>query len=105
MEEKEPMGDRIKKRRLRKGWSQRELARQATIDVAWVSRLETGERANVSLAVAKRLALALDVSLDYLSGMYDDPGMRPTTGDAVGSQAPVAVVCTRCECTIPTIVT
>ena len=66
------IGERIKLYREKKGWNQRELARQAQVDHAWIYRLETGERNNISLEAAKRLAKALGVTLDYLAGMYDD---------------------------------
>jgi transcriptional regulator with XRE-family HTH domain len=65
------LGDRIKVWREKKGWGQRELARQARLDVSWISRLESGERANISLEAAARLARALGVSTDYLAGIPD----------------------------------
>jgi transcriptional regulator with XRE-family HTH domain len=64
------VGARIKRQRERKGWSQRELARRAAVDVSWISRLESGERTGASFAVMTRIAVALDVSLDYLAGRY-----------------------------------
>lgn len=66
------LGDRIKTYREKKGWNQRELARQARVDHAWIYRLESGERNNISLEAAKRLAQALGVTVDYLAGMYGD---------------------------------
>lgn len=63
------VGERIKRLRETKGWSQRDLARAATIDHAWLSRLESGERNNLSLEGAKQVALALGCSIDYLAGM------------------------------------
>jgi transcriptional regulator with XRE-family HTH domain len=64
--------DRVRHARSKRGLSQRDLAKQAQIDHAWVSRLEAGERNNISLLAAKRLAEALQVSLDYLAGMYEE---------------------------------
>jgi len=69
----EDLGQRLKKQRERRGWTLRELARHAKIDAGWLSRLETGERRNLSLEAAARLALALGVSVDYLAGLTDRP--------------------------------
>lgn len=66
------LGERIKILREKRGWNQRELARMAEVDHAWIYRLETGERHNISLDAAKRLARALGVSLDILAGMYEE---------------------------------
>jgi len=66
------LGDRIKRLRERRDWNQRELARRAQVDHAWIYRLENGERHNISLEAAKRLATALGVSLDVLAGMHEE---------------------------------
>src|SRR5882724_11060619 len=66
--------ERIKRLRERRGWNQRELARRAQVDHAWIYRLENGERHNISLDAAKRLATALGVSLDVLAGMHEELG-------------------------------
>lgn len=60
--------DRLKSCRQSKRLTLRELAKLATVDAGWISRLESGERQNISLLAAVRLANALHVSLDYLSG-------------------------------------
>jgi transcriptional regulator with XRE-family HTH domain len=67
------LGDRIKEHRERHGWTLRELARLAAVDAAWIQRLESGQRHNISLDAAKRVALVLGVSLDYLAGIIDRP--------------------------------
>ena len=66
------LGQRLKILRDKHGWNQRELARRAQVDHAWINRLETGERHNISLEAAKRLALTLGVSLDVLAGMHEE---------------------------------
>jgi len=71
------LGDRIKTMREKRQLSQRELAKRAGIDHAWIARLEAGERHNISLAAARRLAEVLQVSVDYLAGMYDDATTPP----------------------------
>jgi transcriptional regulator with XRE-family HTH domain len=59
--------------RLKKQWSARELARLAQVPHETISRLENARQRYPSLPVAKRLAQALGVTLDYLAGMYVDP--------------------------------
>ena len=57
---------RLKELRLARGWSQAELARRAGLDVATVSRLETGRRKNPRLETLGSLAKALDCDPGYL---------------------------------------
>lgn len=67
------IGERIKKQRERRGWTIRELGRHAKVDAGWISRLEAGERRNISIEAAARIALALGVSVDYIAGVIDRP--------------------------------
>jgi transcriptional regulator with XRE-family HTH domain len=67
-------GRRLKKIRLERGLSSRELGRRADIPHETISRLENNSRANPSLPAAMRLAQALGVTLDYLAGMYEEEG-------------------------------
>jgi transcriptional regulator with XRE-family HTH domain len=69
---KRSFGDRIIYLRSKRNLSQSELARQAGIPYSTLCSLETGLRSGekVSLGIAKRLALALGVTLDYLAGIY-----------------------------------
>lgn len=62
------LGERLKHARERKGWSQRELARQAGVRHAIISELETGKKTDTMGSILKRLARALGVSVDYLLG-------------------------------------
>jgi transcriptional regulator with XRE-family HTH domain len=64
------IGHRV--RRVKRGWSVRELARRAQVSPGAVSKLEGGVRVSPSLELGKRLAKALGVTLDYLAGMYDE---------------------------------
>ena len=65
------LGDRLKLAREKKGWSQRELGRQAHVRYATISELETGVRTAMNTDTAKRLAQALGVTMDWLIGMYE----------------------------------
>ena len=80
------LGQRIKQARERKGWSQRELARQAGVRHAIISELETGKKTDTIGVILKRLARALGVSVDYLLGTFEDDDQ----GD--GEPASVALV-------------
>ena len=71
------LGNRIKKFRHARGWTMRDLAKLSRVDHAWICRVETGERSNISLEAATRVAQALGVSLDYLAGLTFDPTPRP----------------------------
>ncbi len=56
----------IKQLRERQGLSQRALAQRVKVTDAYIAMLETGKRKNPSLAVLKRLAKALRVSVSEL---------------------------------------
>lgn len=65
-------GERIALKREEKGWSQRELARQAGIAHTQVADLERGTRRGAGVDVAKRLARALGTSVDWLIGTWEE---------------------------------
>lgn len=74
-------GDRLQRLRLARGLSRRQLEIQAGIPHGIVSRLErSAQRAYPSVPVAMRLARVLQVSVDYLIGMYEeeDGELSPT---------------------------
>jgi transcriptional regulator with XRE-family HTH domain len=54
------------------GLSAKTLADLADIDMRHVYRLEAEKRPNVSAVVLARVAVALDVTLEYLLGLTDD---------------------------------
>jgi transcriptional regulator with XRE-family HTH domain len=66
------LGDRIKRERERRGWSQNELARRAQVRQAQLSEVESGKRHDMMASILRRIARTLGVSMDYLAGMYDD---------------------------------
>lgn len=80
-------GERIIYLRNRQGISQAELARRAGIGQSTLHGYENGNRSTqgMSVAIAQRLARALGVSLDYLTGMYDAGELQPTGEALVGT--------------------
>jgi len=64
------LGSKITELRKQKGWSQSELARHIEVSREIVGRYERNE-AVPSIEVAKRLAEAFEVSLDYMVGNAD----------------------------------
>jgi transcriptional regulator with XRE-family HTH domain len=60
-------GERLRELRVAKGMNQTELADAAGVSQNGLSQWERGER-EPSLAMAAKLAAALDVSLDELAG-------------------------------------
>lgn len=63
------VAERIKERRLALGWTQRELADKSGFHVSAISHYETGQR-KPCLRNARRIAEALNVTIDDLCGQY-----------------------------------
>ena len=63
--------ERLRRLRLAKRLSRRQLENEADIPHGIVSRIESGRQDYPSVPVAMRLARVLGVSLDYLVGMYE----------------------------------
>jgi transcriptional regulator with XRE-family HTH domain len=83
------LGQRIKQARERKGWSQRELARQAGVRHAIISELETGKKMDTIGVILKRLARALGVSVDYMLGTFEEDNQgddKPADVALVGAE-------------------
>lgn len=70
--------DRLRSLREQRGWSQRELARLCGFGEGQVRKYEL-ESNDPSSTHLKRMAELLEVSLDFLVGMTDDP--RGHVGD------------------------
>jgi transcriptional regulator with XRE-family HTH domain len=64
--------DRLKTTRERHGWSQRELGRMCGFEETLISKYERGE-VDPSSSTIKLIAQNLDVSIDYLLGITDEP--------------------------------
>jgi transcriptional regulator with XRE-family HTH domain len=75
--EKSPFGSRLREARIKKGFSQAELAALLGYkrDVS-VSNLETSRAENVGLGVLARLAEVLDVDLHWLITGQESPGEK-----------------------------
>jgi len=71
------VGERLRKRRLELGISQRELARRLGVRYATLSDLERGVREEMTIALLRKLARALGVTSDWLIGMYEDEDSEP----------------------------
>ncbi len=65
-------GDRLKRLREARGWSQQELADRAQVPYITIYRCERGLHQEPRVSVAARLARALGVSLDVLANTYGD---------------------------------
>lgn len=75
------LGDRmsrLKKLRKERGFSQIKMQVLTGIDQSDYSKIETGKR-GMSFEQCRRIALALDTSMDYLAGLTNDPSPYPRT--------------------------
>ena len=61
---------RMKELRKKKGFSQVRMQMLTGIDQSDYSKIETGKR-NMSFEQCRRIALALETSMDYLAGLTD----------------------------------
>jgi transcriptional regulator with XRE-family HTH domain len=92
------VGKRIRRLREKHGLTLRALAAKAGVPTSSINAVEQGTRAGarLSLETGKKLALALGVTLDYLSGMHealgrdDEESSAETTGKHRRHAAPVA---------------
>lgn len=62
------LGQNIRKYRIQKGWSQKQLGDAVNIDRTEISRIENGERGAMSCIMLRKFAKALGVSMDELMG-------------------------------------
>jgi transcriptional regulator with XRE-family HTH domain len=60
------LGQRVRAFRLRSGMSQNELAKRAGVPRPVITRLESGNQADVTLSVAMKLAGTLNITVDML---------------------------------------
>ena len=67
---------RLKAARRAKGWTQTELGKRSGVHFMAVSRLERGEKKDVTGRTLRKLACALATTADYLLGLTDEPRPR-----------------------------
>ena len=64
--------ERLRQARQRCGWSQTELGKRSGVHHMAISRLERGEKKDVTGGTLRKLALTLGVSADWLLGIEDE---------------------------------
>jgi transcriptional regulator with XRE-family HTH domain len=74
------LGQRVRKLRREKDWTQAELANRASMGVNTIARLERGGIQDLKGQAIVRLACALGASMDYLCGSFEYLGKKG--GDA-----------------------
>ena len=67
---------RLKKLRKEKGYTQVRMQMLTGIDQSDYSKIESGKR-YYTFEQCRKIALALDTSMDYLAGITDDPAPYP----------------------------
>ncbi len=67
---------RIRELRKARGYTQVKMQFLTGIDQSDYSKIESGRR-NMTFEQCRRIALALETSMDYLAGMTDDPNPYP----------------------------
>lgn len=68
--------DRLKKLRKSKGYTQIKMQMLTGIDQSGYSKIENGKR-YYTFEQCRRIAVALDTSMDYLAGLTDSPAPYP----------------------------
>lgn len=72
--------ERLKNLRLKRGYTQIKMQLLTGIDQSDYSKIENGKR-YYTFEQCKRIALALDTSMDYLAGLTDDPTPYPRSSN------------------------
>ncbi len=75
---------RLKQLRKARGYSQVKIQMLTGIDQSDYSKIESGKR-NLSFEQCRRLAVALETSMDYLAGLTDEPNPYPRAGHSQSS--------------------
>ena len=70
---KDGLCERLQSSRRARGLTQKELEQVSGVPHNTISRIELGRNPEISTGTLKKLALALNVSTDYLLGLKDDP--------------------------------
>ena len=80
------MMNRLKQLRLEKGYTQIKMQMLTGIDQSDYSKLENGKR-YYTFEQCRRLALALETSMDYLAGLTDEKKPSPSPLDSTSRQS------------------
>ena len=67
---------RLRDLRVKRGYSQVKMQMLTGIDQSDYSKIETGKR-NMSFEQCRRIALALETSMDYLAGLTEEENPYP----------------------------
>jgi transcriptional regulator with XRE-family HTH domain len=73
------LGEKITALRLRRGWSQNQLAERAGIDKGHLSKIVRGTYPNPGRTTLLKLSAALGESIEMITGDHPFPMVRPTT--------------------------
>ena len=76
---------KLKDLRKKRGYTQVKMQMMTGIDQSDYSKLETGRR-YYTYEQLRRIALALDTSMDYLADLTDDPRPYPRKNNELGKQ-------------------
>lgn len=77
------VGARVQEARERRGWSKRQLAQRAGVNDATILRIERGETPNPGTETLRKIAGALGVSYEELSGERTGPPAAQVLGGVV----------------------
>lgn len=76
--------DRLKKLRKVRGYTQIKMQLLTGIDQSDYSKIESGKR-HYTFEQCKRIAIALQTSMDYLAGLTDNPSPYPRNDESASS--------------------
>ena len=78
--------------RKERGYSQVKMQMLTGIDQSDYSKIESGKR-NMTFEQCRRIALALETSMDYLAGLTDEQQPYPKSKDRCRCSGPVLFAC------------
>jgi len=76
------MGERIRSRREQLGLTQADLSRLIGVPQSRLSEYESGKNQGMTIRTARKLAVALRCSIDYLAGLYEGYDEEPAAAEA-----------------------
>ena len=72
----ESFGEKVSRLREARGWNHTDLSRASGVARATIIRVEKNPALNMNLAQARRIAIALGTSLDFLAGTFEHCGSK-----------------------------